>query len=182
MTDGEAIQYNAGHERRGLAASATNTNAGKESMESAPASAEPVLNVDIRDWRPELSSESSKRLAMALEQGKVLCLADLPFALSEQECVFLSPAWLSGKRKNISLDGEHVRGSNADPGATALLGAMIKRYSVHATGLVTRMFPGYQNKLKGARTSFRPGMVDEAPASWRKDDSRLHVDAFPSRP
>lgn len=151
-------------------------------MQNAAAPAEAVLHLDIRDWRPEIAGASSEQLAMALEQGKVLCLANLSFALTDAERQFLSPAWLSGKRKNISLDGEFVQGSSAQTDIAAVLGAMIKRYAQNASALVTRLFPGYTNNLKRARTSFRPAPVDDAPASWRKDDSRLHVDAFPSRP
>ncbi len=151
-------------------------------MQTASAPAEAVLNLAIRDWRAEIPSASIEIVAMALEQGKVLCLADLSFPLFEAERQFLSPAWLNGKRKNISLDGQDVQGSSAANEAAALLGAMIKRYAQQATGLVTRLFPGYTNNLKPARTSFRPGPVEDAPSSWRKDDSRLHVDAFPSRP
>jgi hypothetical protein len=62
------------------------------------------------------------------------------------------------------------------------LAGLIRRYSEQATDLITRMFPRYREYLKQARTSFRPGLVTGAPRSWRKDDSRLHVDAFPSRP
>src|SRR5262249_55300448 len=32
------------------------------------------------------------------------------------------------------------------------------------------------------RTSFRPAEIEGRALSWRKDDRRLHVDAFPSRP
>src|SRR5262249_61053742 len=33
-----------------------------------------------------------------------------------------------------------------------------------------------------ARTSFRPVEIEGRLSSWRKDDSRLHVDSFPSSP
>src|SRR6185503_3327133 len=36
--------------------------------------------------------------------------------------------------------------------------------------------------LARARTSFRPHGAAGRAVSWRKDDTRLHVDAFPSRP
>jgi hypothetical protein len=150
--------------------------------EAGEASFEPVMDVDIETWAPQLAAAMSERFATALEEGKVLCLSRLPFPLSGAEQAFLSPVWLSGKRKNISLDGEQVSGASGVPEALASIGSMIKRYSDLATELITRLFPGYRNNLKQARTSFRPGLVDDAPASWRKDDSRLHVDAFPSRP
>src|SRR6185436_14453270 len=131
---------------------------------------------------PQIAPQLSEHLAMSLEKGKVLCLPNMRFQLSEAEQRFLSPLWLSGKRKNISLEGDSVKGANGSPEAMSALAAMIRRYSEQATDLVTRLFPKYREYLKQARTSFRPGVVNDTPSSWRKDDSRLHVDAFPSRP
>jgi len=47
---------------------------------------------------------------------------------------------------------------------------------------VTALFPRYAPYVKRARTSFRPQPAVGRPVSWRKDDARLHIDAFPSRP
>lgn len=143
---------------------------------------EPLLQLEFDTWRPAIHPDLSARFALALEKGKVLCLTHLPFALAPQEQEFLSPDWLSGKRKNISLEGEGVRGFSGSPDAVRRMHAMINRYSEQAVGLVTRLFPGYTDHLRVARASFRPGVVGESKTSWRKDDSRLHVDAFPSRP
>ena len=150
-------------------------------MEKIPLQVEAVTHVEVRNWRPDIEAASSEEFALALEQGKVLCLP-LPFDLSDAERAFLSPAWLSGKRKNISLDGNQVGGASGPDSAMAGLGAMIRRYAGQSTELITRLFPRYRNHLRQARTSFRPGSVQGPPPSWRKDDSRLHVDAFPSRP
>jgi hypothetical protein len=59
---------------------------------------------------------------------------------------------------------------------------MVKRYRECALGLITGLFPRYRAQLRVAQTSFRPNRVEGRETSWRKDDSRLHVDAFPSRP
>ena len=151
-------------------------------MRNVVAQIEPLLSVALESWQPEISKDSSSQMASALEKGKVLCAASLPFALSTEEQAFLSPAWLSGERKNISLDGDHLNGFEGTADAMSRMSSMIKRYSENATSLVTRLFPGYEKHLISARTSFRPGSVEKSKTSWRKDDSRLHVDAFPSRP
>jgi hypothetical protein len=44
------------------------------------------------------------------------------------------------------------------------------------------MFPRYAPFVTLARSSYRPLPAVGRDVSWRKDDSRLHVDAFPSRP
>ena len=45
-----------------------------------------------------------------------------------------------------------------------------------------RCFRAMRPYVKRARTSYRPQPAVGRDVSWRKDDSRLHVDAFPSRP
>jgi hypothetical protein len=59
---------------------------------------------------------------------------------------------------------------------------MIGRFAREASALVTTLFPRYAPYVKRARTSYRPQPAVGRDVSWRKDDSRLHVDAFPSRP
>ena len=142
-----------------------------------------LQTLDIEDWQPAIDPELSERLALALEQGKVVYLPHLRFRLLDSEQVFLSPQWLSGKRKNISLEGgSEVRGATGAPELLARMGAMIGRYAEQSAALVGCLFPGYTSHLSRARTSFRPSAVEGPPPSWKKDDSRLHVDAFPSRP
>ena len=56
------------------------------------------------------------------------------------------------------------------------------RYSAWAWNLIVERAPGYAGALEMGRTSFRPQSVDDEPASPRRDDRRLHVDAFASHP
>src|SRR4051794_2316325 len=141
-----------------------------------------LLTSDINHWQPEMAKDKAEALALALEQGQVLYLPQLSFAMEASEQQFFSPEWLSGKRKNISLEGNEVRGATGSPELLAQMGSMIRRYAVQSSALINHLFPGYTRHLNQARTSFRPGKVEGPPPSWKKDDSRLHVDAFPSRP
>jgi hypothetical protein len=59
---------------------------------------------------------------------------------------------------------------------------LILRFRNQATTLIFTAFPEYKPYLKLAPTSFRPLEVSDRVTSWRADDKRLHVDAFPSRP
>jgi hypothetical protein len=59
---------------------------------------------------------------------------------------------------------------------------MVSRFAADATALIGALFPRYAPHLKRARTSYRPHGAAGRAVSWRKDDTRLHVDAFPSRP
>jgi hypothetical protein len=59
---------------------------------------------------------------------------------------------------------------------------MLKRYAGHAADLLKALCPTYGRHLTPGFTSFRPAEIAGRPTSWRHDDTRLHVDAFPSRP
>src|ERR1019366_9025386 len=59
---------------------------------------------------------------------------------------------------------------------------MLRRYYTQSRELITRLCPAYRDHLTNGFTSFRPAEIAGRTSSWRKDDTRLHVDAFPSRP
>jgi hypothetical protein len=141
-----------------------------------------VVTLDLAGWRPEVSPEAQHAAANALEAGAVLVLPHVNFALHDDERRFLSPAWSDGRAKNISLDGTALKGAIGAAEDRATLAAMVARFAADAADLVTALFPRYAPYVKRARTSFRPQPAVGRDVSWRKDDSRLHVDAFPSRP
>ncbi len=141
-----------------------------------------LVTLDLADWRPALTPDAQRNAARALESGAVLVLPRLPFAMSERERRFLSPEWSDGRAKNVSLDGSRLKGARGSAKDLADLSAMIARFAANAADLVTALFPAYAPYVKRARTSYRPQPAVGRAVSWRKDDSRLHVDAFPSRP
>lgn len=143
-----------------------------------------VLTLDVADWAPQPGAAESARLAQALEAGKVLFLPKLRFDIQPQEKRFLDERWSDRKAKNISFDpqAEGVKGALGNDSDLADLRRLLARYHERAVGLVEHLLPAYAAHLRGARTSFRPAPVAGRRTSWRKDDSRLHVDAFPSRP
>jgi hypothetical protein len=142
----------------------------------------PVVSLDLVGWRPALTPEAQQVAVRALEEGDVLVLPHVRFQLSERERRFLSPQWSDGRSKNISLDGDALKGVRGNPDDCRELAAMITRYAQSAGLLVSTLFPRYAPYVKQARTSYRPLPAVGRKLSWRKDDSRLHVDAFPSRP
>ncbi|MED5621197.1 Kdo hydroxylase family protein [Ideonella sp. BN130291] len=119
-----------------------------------------------------------------LEQGHVLVFPQLVFGLTADEQRFLDPAWADGKAKNITLragTGE-LRGAAGARQDVQALQAMIERFRDQANALVDRLFPHYRGFLRPGHTTYRPVQVAGRVTSWRKDDTRLHVDAFPSNP
>ena len=141
-----------------------------------------VVTLDLKEWRPPLADEVPQRVSRALEEGGVIRLPHVSFVLTDSERRFLSPAWSDGRAKNISLDGGRLKGAVGSPADCAELTAMIARFAAAAAELVTALFPRYAPYVKRARSSYRPQGAVGREVSWRKDDSRLHVDAFPSRP
>ena len=131
-----------------------------------------------------------------VEAGEVLRFPYLPFPLIESELRFRDPRWADGKAKNISLrwSGDtlggqtraemrsELRGAAGTPAELAALQAMIVRYADQAEDFALRLFPHYRGHLRRGNTSFRPVDVTGRELSWRQDDTRLHVDAFPSNP
>lgn len=119
-----------------------------------------------------------------LEAGRVLYFPNLKFALSEAETRFLDPSWSDGKSKNISLRGKDLplQGASGSDHDIQALRSLVSRFSEHAESLVDSLFPTYRGHLRKGFTSYRPAHVETRVTSWRKDDTRLHVDSFPSNP
>ena len=141
-----------------------------------------IVSLGLTSWRPELESAAQQTAIRTIEGGGVLVLPRLSFELSAEEVRFLSPTWSDGRAKNISLDGAALRGAHGLDQDLDALARMIERFGASAGDLVTALFPRYAPYVKRARTSFRPQPAVGRPVSWRKDDARLHIDAFPSRP
>ncbi len=139
-----------------------------------------ILEIDSADWRIGVPQDA---WIHALEAGKVLYFPRLGFQLTEQEKRFLTPDIRDPKTRNISLDTDGaLKGAAGDAGTQRELAAMIGRFRTQAQALIHSLLPRYTAALRLAPTSYRPSQVETRAQSWRADDRRLHVDAFPSRP
>lgn len=139
----------------------------------------------ITAWNTQCPDSIQENAIQQLENGQVLHLPQLAFDLLETEKQFLTPDYADPQAKNISYhvkqhklwgvkqltDEQHLQ-----------LKHMLERYSRFATQLVQCVLPHYTPHLMIARTSYRPVQVSNRKTSYRKDDKRLHVDAFPSAP
>jgi len=141
---------------------------------------ERIITIPTSNWLPE---SVDPNWIQALEEGKVLYFPNLSFALNAQEQQLLTPNMLAPKARNISLDAnKELKGAQGDITTQQQLAEMIGRYRAQALQLVHALAPDYADVLRIAPTSFRPMSVSERKQSWRADDRRMHVDAFPSRP
>ena len=144
----------------------------------------PLTTLDFIRWSETHDPAASGRCTQELEAGSVLYLPQLQFELAAGEQRFLSEQWSDGKAKNVSYDppAAHIRHTSAQAGDRQQLAAMMARYADRARALVLSLCPGYADHLRWGLTSFRPVEARGRESSPKKDDTRLHVDAFASRP
>ena len=142
-----------------------------------------VVSLPIASWDSPCSMAERERALRALERGGVLLFPLLQFSMQESEERLLS-ARMAGDGKNISFNpanGE-LRGVNAEAAQRQALRAMMQRFAAFSKIFLQNLLPRYEPGLQQARTSYRPIEIAGRPTSWRKDDTRLHVDNFPSSP
>lgn len=140
-----------------------------------------VTSLSLSEW----DSKQQTSVVSDLEQGKVIFLPHLAFILSEQEQHLLDPVWVDPKRKNISYQPlkDKLTGV-ADAAQEPAVRALLQRHYHYCLQLIASILPEYKPVLHTPTNSLRLHPVARwtQNTSWRKDDSRLHVDAFPSRP
>lgn len=139
-----------------------------------------LVELGLTDWNAATPNEA---WIAELEAGKVLYFPRLGFELLPEERSLLTPSLLSPDVRNISLDANgKLKGAVGDETVQRKAAAMVGRFRAQATQLIHGLLPHYAPALRLAPTSYRPAQVETRVQSWRADDRRLHVDAFPSRP
>ena len=140
--------------------------------------------VGIQEWTGPFAEQVARQAVSALEDGKILFAPGLRFELLPGEQRFLSPEYLAAKSKNISYhpDSKALGGTACQGSDRVELGAMLRRFSEQAFRLLSALCPDYVGRFAPGLASFRPAEISGRVTSWRKDDTRLHIDAFPSRP
>lgn len=126
-----------------------------------------------------------EQVASALESGAVVHFPDLHFAVRDDEQGLLSEHILPKSAKNISYDAsrQHLKAYDPVSPHYPALKNMLQRYADFAEQLLHLVTPHYRPALCRARTSYRPVEIEGRLApSFRKDDTRLHIDAFPASP
>jgi len=136
----------------------------------------------VNEW--ELLSEGVlQTILWALETGQVVFFPYLALPLVSVDALLLAAA-TAAVAKNISLEpGTGRLGGIREtaPRASALYNAL-SAFAQFSRRMLLRLLPSYEPGLVTGRTSFRPAEIAGRTTSWRKDDTRLHVDSFPSTP
>ncbi len=145
---------------------------------------ERIVSFPGRQWNESCTPQQQQQAMESLENGCVLFFPHLDFVFSQTEQKFLTPAWSNGTRKNISYNAAtgKILGVQGDPESRRELAALLRRYADCTQTLLHNLFGQYRSALLRARTSYRPMQIKGRASSTTKDDTRLHPDAFPSRP
>jgi len=136
------------------------------------------------DWRKKFQENEQKSALSNLESGKILFFPQLNFQLSPEKQNLFIPHNLNKKTKNISFDmhTNSLKGIQSDQKHVIQLKLVLARFSQQAKFFMTSLLPLYANTIITGRTSYRPVQIKNRKSSARKDDSRLHIDAFPANP
>jgi len=140
-----------------------------------------LRRLPVTSWSPQ--RDPAADVGAMLESGLVPYFPELSFDFKDSEKYLLVDKWSDGKAKNITLRPTGaLTGSIDDAKANADLQGLLQRYSDAAKSLIAALIPGYVPNLIDGNTTFRNVEIRGRKSSWRKDDTRLHVDAFPSNP
>jgi len=140
--------------------------------------------VDLPPGQSPVVAETCYRSAQALEGGQILFLPRYGFSVpGSYQPLFSSPILQRGSKSvSYSSSTGKLYGTASTGQTLSSLEEMMRKFANFAQKTVTRLLPIYRTGLVRARTSFRPTEIETRPMPWRKDDKRLHIDAFPSSP
>lgn len=145
----------------------------------------PLEHMALTSWQKSLCKDDQEQAIEVLESGRIILFPGLNFTLNREETHFLSDKYTDPNVKNISYDfhTDHIQGAICSSDELLHLKNMMKQFALQTKTMMQQIFPRYIAGLELGRTSFRPVEAqDRQSHSAKKDDTKLHVDAFPSSP
>ena len=142
-----------------------------------------LFSIESPTWGDQYPASIQDATVDALEGGSIIVFPNLAFRLEPDELKFLNPGAVHGA-KNVSFNPAtgKVGGTKVEGPAREQLQALLNRFSRTTAALVRALLTPYASGLQQGRASLRPVEIAGRASSWRADDTRLHVDAFPSQP
>lgn len=144
-----------------------------------------IKTIAVNEWDCSLNHSTLQEVISELESGQVIYLPKLCFPISAEEKVLFSSNLVNKDRKNISHNPKTglTKGAFGDKKTQKQVHEMMQRFCTYAQKLIHSILPSYEEHLTLGRTSFRPVEIEgRKNASFRKDDTLLHLDSFPSSP
>jgi hypothetical protein len=135
-------------------------------------------------WDTEFKKHEQETALSDLESGKIIYCPQLSFNIDTAERMLFIPYLINKKTKNISFSvkDNRLKGLKADQKHQMHLKTILSRFSQQASCFMNSLFSHYNKSLTIGRTSYRPVQISNRKTSARKDDRRLHVDAFAANP
>lgn len=142
-----------------------------------------LFTTSIDSWNMQINANKAEELIDALESGHIIYCPLLKFNLEPDEIALFNLDLNKKGFKNISYQPQSRKVSGLEiETATTSVKKMLERYYQSSIKLIEKICPQYQVSQHTGRTSYRPVEIKGRKTSYRKDDTRLHVDAFPSTP
>ncbi len=148
-------------------------------------SPEILQTFSAQSWQYQFSQTECESAAKHLEQGGILFFPNLSFALEDYGDILASDQYMQQGVKNISYNShtDSIKGTTITNDTAANIKRCLQDFSYASEGLLQKIIPVYADNMLKGRTSFRPVEIEGRQIkSYKKDDTRLHVDAFPSSP
>jgi hypothetical protein len=134
----------------------------------------------------DLKAFSTENAQQALELGQILYMPNYSLALTPGENRIYDEVLLDGKHKNVSYSALNQKlgglSSSLSSDFFKLTQSFMQRFADYSKKLIDCVLPYYSTSVEWGRTSYRPAEIKGRAYSERKDDTRLHVDAFPASP
>lgn len=142
-----------------------------------------LFTIESRRWTDVCPPATRDAALQAMESGGIVFFPNLAFELRQPELKFLDPATVH-RSKNVSYNPatRSVGGTAVEGAELEELRGLLSRFSDETNRLIAELFPSYRSGVRQGRTSLRPVEIEGRATSWRADDTRLHVDTFPSMP
>jgi|JI102314A1RNA_FD_contig_101_805567_length_6060_multi_3_in_0_out_0_6 hypothetical protein len=137
------------------------------------------------NWDIAIPAHTKEGILDALEEGKVAYFPNLTIQIKNQDWQYLSPDLLEKGVKNISYDirTNTIKGLHRHVADQQVVTDLIRNFAHQSVDFIQRLLPQYKTDIQIGRTSYRPAEVlNRKSMSRRKDDTLLHVDAFPATP
>lgn len=143
----------------------------------------PIINFGHSDWAAAFSPAEQAAAIDAVEDCGIVIFPHLAYVFSAAEQALFDEVVTGRGAKNVSYNAAgEIGGVATEQKNNRVLASMLKRFASSAQGLLKNLLPSYVAQLDEGKVTFRPAEVAGRKTSWRKDDTRLHVDAFPSNP
>lgn len=129
------------------------------------------------------SKSQSSDCLKALEFGQILFFPERVYDNFDTD--IFKATGLDHSHKNLSyrFNSQTLNGFKRKTSDEALvLQERMHGYALYAYELIKQHLPQYAPMLEFGRTSYRPAEIEGRVYSKRKDDTRLHIDSFPSSP